>query len=391
MRRSPLRRFLSACAFALALAAGVLLCVAFCAAWRIDRDRDLVAAILDRDTKRAAELLRAGADPDARNDFHREHISLWVGLETEAGRVAHFAGSEPKGKSALALAIQTRNDEIYQSLFRAGAHVDMRDHLGRTALREAVILNRVEIARDLIARGASPTSRDVEGLTPLRVAASLGNWDVADVLRKAGATKLDVLDGALLNDIRVIRDRIPRDGVDRALPDGRTALAIEAGYGNEEAVRLLLASGANPNTRSRATFHDRDPLDYRRGGGVTDLTPLMWAAGSGSAGAVSALLRAGADPLARDGDGRDPVNWASNSAASDRIPIYRLLLDRGARPDCQDARGVTALMIEAVRSGSASRYLISRGASVALRNNDGKSARDIATEMGNPLWPRQGE
>jgi cytohesin len=381
-----MRRVLRIIAILAVVLACALLCTAGWAMWRINAQRDLIGAILDHNTARARRLLRFGADPNARNDFTREHVSLVEGIQLEALRFALTPGSMPHGKSALALAIQTGNDVLYRALFAAGVRVDERDYWGRTAMREAVIKGRVDVIHDLIARGADPCSRDLEGITPLRMAIRLGQREAARVLRAAGATERTIPDGALQNDLALIRARIGHEAVDTPLQDGRTPLAVCASFGNAEAVRLLLAAGAGTRSRAQMTFPGRDPRDYRHGG-VTELTPLMWAAGSGSLETVRLLLDAGADPMARDDQGRTALHWVANSSGPDRISVYRALLGRGVPVDCQDDMGVTPLMAEAGRSLAASRFLIAQGASVTLRNRAGKSARDIAKELGPGLLP----
>src|SRR6266705_990124 len=65
---------------------------------------------------------------------------------------------------------------------------------------------------------------------------------------------------------------------DASLQGGETVLMTAARAGNLEAVKALLARGANPNARERL-----------------DQTALMWAAAEGHAAVVRALIDGGAD------------------------------------------------------------------------------------------------
>jgi ankyrin repeat protein len=68
--------------------------------------------------------------------------------------------------------------------------------------------------------------------------------------------------------------------------------------------------------------------------GVFRRTPLHWAAIAGSLKAATLLLDHGADPNARDRDGRTPLHWA---ARNNRPEIVSLLIHRGADPNAVDS------------------------------------------------------
>jgi len=92
-------------------------------------------------------------------------------------------------------------------------------------------------------------------------------------------------------------------------PGGTTPLMQAVLYGDLEAVRLLLANGADPNIHNEA-----------------GATPLMWAAAD--AHKTRLLLEHGADVNARSDDGRTPLLIAAGQFGNDEV--LRLLLDRGA-------------------------------------------------------------
>jgi ankyrin repeat protein len=93
---------------------------------------------------------------------------------------------------------------------------------------------------------------------------------------------------------------------------GRSVLFFAVNFGGQvETVRLLLASGADPNAAA-----------WRSNGE----TPLMLAASQGKTAIVQALLKAGADPNALDLSGNTALSKTESPA------IANLLRRAGAKP-----------------------------------------------------------
>ena len=124
--------------------------------------------------------------------------------------------------------------------------------------------------------------------------------------------------------------------------DGWTPLMFAALYGDAEAVRVLLAAGANPNTANES-------------GG----TAVMYALDD--AEKTRLLLEAGADPNARSGEGRTALLIAVGRTGS--YTVVKLLLEKGASASARlsDGRGVLPLAI-AARDASLLQLLLDHGA-----------------------------
>ncbi len=107
---------------------------------------------------------------------------------------------------------------------------------------------------------------------------------------------------------------------------------------------------------------------------------LLEAAKRGDAAQVSALVREGGDPNARDRDGRPALLLA---ASSGRPEAVRALLRAGASPDHADRSGWTALHQAAEDGDSAvARVLLDAGAAPDLLSRNAGTALDVAERNG---------
>lgn len=145
-------------------------------------------------------------------------------------------------------------------------------------------------------------------------------------------------------------------------PPGASAsllhIAVEAGQ--IEVVKLLLASGADPNIRDS--------------GGRT---PLTWVVGFTDANLqtradiLRVLLEASANPNISDAEGKTPLARAS---AFGKMDMLAQLLQAGADPNLQDKNGNSALHLAC--SPEVARLLIAAGGAVTNKNISGATPAD---------------
>ncbi|RDK39904.1 ankyrin, partial [Aspergillus phoenicis ATCC 13157] len=133
--------------------------------------------------------------------------------------------------------------KIVKALIAAGAGLDIRvnssDEYGGTPLLNAVnsVEGHAKIFRLLLEAGANPHIADREGWTPLAYLLRFrqDNVQLFKLLLAAGVN------------------------VNVKTEDGWTPLALAANCGNLEAVKILLAAGADPNSGTpltKAAFHE---------------------------------------------------------------------------------------------------------------------------------------
>ena len=158
--------------------------------------------------------------------------------------------------------------------------------------------------------------RDDEGLSPVLFALYNGRVELVDAILDANPP-LDVFDSAATGRTRGLEELLAAEpGLARAWSsDGFTALHLAAYFGQEDAARLLVECGADPNAVARHP--------------TIVVTPLHSAAAGAHAGIVQLLLEAGADPNASQPDGSTPLDAARQNGDGES---EEALLAAGATP-----------------------------------------------------------
>ena len=220
-------------------------------------------------------------------------------------------------------------------------------------LAELCALGDVQAVREALEAGERVAGRDERGRTPLYCTVAAG-------VRVPLSTHLEVVRLLLLHGAEA----------DAADGEGRTplTLSLEKGGAFAGLTELLLDFGADPN------------------GPASGRTPLHLAAECGSARQVELLLERGANPLAKDGEGRSAL-MSALLAEDGGLEKVRLLLDAGsdvnARCPLWGDEGVTPLMAAAALAPpELVALLLDRGALMGLRSASGLRALDFARLAG---------
>lgn len=260
----------------------------------------LHVAVSNRHSNVVLALLQADADVNSQNKFGSTPLHLAVSNgHAEIVRTLLDAGSSvmlknEAGKTALHLA---EHLEILRQLI-AVAGVDLNTSMEWTALHFAARQGRLDLVNCLLEAGADAAAKTVEGFTPLRLAAYNGYLDIVQRLLEVN----------------------PAMSADTW---GENALHDAAARGHLAVVKLLLASGADTESRDNEKC-----------------TPLHYASQDGHLEVVDALLDAGADP-----NGESTTNITSLHLASSNggLNVVERLISLSLNVNCQSNTGQTPL------------------------------------------------
>lgn len=318
----------------------------------------------------------------------------WSGVLLLAA-CASLAAAGPAGAASgppLVEAARTAGAAAVRALLeRRGVDVDAAETDGTTALHWAAYRGDVETARLLLGAGSDAGPANRYGVTPLTLAAGRGDASIVEALLDAGAdpnTTLPEGETALMTAARtgavdVLRLLLDRGADPRAREGwrGQTALHWAAAENHARAIHTLIERGADVDERSAAGW-----------------SALLYAVRAGRGDAVRALLAAGADPgdairpPAADSSGRrDPVAGTSAlvlAVMNGHFSLAQYLVERGADPNAAE-QGWTALhqlaytrrpnsgkgmppvvLLDRVDTLAFARFLLDRGANPNARQTE---------------------
>ena len=330
------------------IAAGLL--VALAAAGSASAAEPRVADAAQRRNRAAiADLLKQKADVNTPQPDGATALSWaahWNELETadqliRAGANANAANE--LGVTPLMLAALNGSPQMVEKLLAAGARANDARPSGETALILAARAGSQVVVKSLLAAGADPNAKTKSGDTALMFAAAEQHPDVVRVLVEAGsdvnARAAVVQKGGNSYAARQAQRKV--DGTDG---DGEPRLLFK---GQAIAVAQLPKEGDGEPSRPEGGF-----------------TPLLHAAMSGDLEAVKALLAAGANINQAAADGMTPLNVAIVKG-NEAVALH--LIEKGADVNAAEA-GFTALHSAALTGQIAvAKALLARGADINAR------------------------
>jgi serine/threonine-protein phosphatase 6 regulatory ankyrin repeat subunit B len=286
----------------------------------------------------------------------------------------------PGGHTAFHLACWYGREDLASFWLSHGCHPDGRSSDGGTALHLAANAGREGVVRLLLRAGADARAADNEGLTPLHEACSGGFAAVAHLLLASGAD-IHAVTAAGATPLHLacmhggdVWYAIGSDAdVSAVDADRRTPLHYAAKYGHECTVRQLMRAGADPRARDRFghapafwAWEAGCAAAGRAAAEGMDVEPewLRAACGEDHADCVRALLDMGAAPCS--------LSLAKSA------PVALALLDAGAGANDADAYGDTPLYVACCKGRDAvALALIERGADARATSRAGRTAMHV--------------
>lgn len=244
---------------------------------------------------------------------------------------------------ALVEAIEGGDTDDIERLLAAGvAQYPGRREWLDPALAAAAAGEELPHIDRLLALGASPDAPASFGWTVLGSAARAGHVAVVERLLAAGAST-EIHQGVA----------------------GETALGDAADQLQLDCVRALLARGANPGAPNEDGLAPLHRAARYFEGARANMLPI-----------ATALLDAGAQIDARDKAGRTPLAWAIDPTGS--FDVARLLIERGADVDIQNAFGESAALLAwKHRKHAVLSAILARGPAWDVRDRDGVQLDDV--------------
>ena len=195
------------------------------------------------------------------------------------------------------------------------------------AILDQITDGRTDLVFDYLAHGNAATATDKDGVSLIKWCAYFGDVSAIRFLLANGesvASLVDELNAAAFHGHWRLCQFLIENGanVNQAEEEtGETPLhsaLCKLSAGHDRVVRVLLANGADPNSKTKV---GAETGGFMRDARTRGETPLHRAAAFASAEAIQFLLDAGALKEARDCNGDTPLSWGSWHLRPDSILI----------------------------------------------------------------------
>jgi ankyrin repeat protein len=319
-------------------------------------------------------LIARGAAVDARDEVHGQTALMWAAARNnaEAIRVLLEAGAD----------LHARTDGTRPAAGRSVFGSSRQPATSFSALLFAVRGGHLEAVKVLLDAGASVNDALSDGNSALVVAAANAHWQLADFLLDRGADPNHA--GAGWNALhQIVRTRRVNIG-------GAPGPVVTGSVDSLDVIRKMIARGVKLDARMSVNgMKDGQRVRVNRLGA----TAFFLAAKSTDVDAMRVLVAAGANPHIPAADGTTALMVAAGlqlwipgedggslpSQAAEQLEAVRMCLDLGLDVNAVNDRGETPLHGAAYRGVNAIvQHLVDHGANLEARDEHGWSALAIA-------------
>ncbi len=297
-----------------------------------------------------------------------------------------------RGQTALMWAAADDYVDVVSLLIAAGGDVHRSSTAGFTALLFAVRQGSLAAAKVLLAAGASPNERTGDGVSLLNVAITNLHYELAAFLVSRGASA----QSAAKNGSTPLHDLVQARNRTSGGLGTRGARRVPTGKASSlDLITVLLKAGADPNARLQGGSPPRDNRKPMLSDGSVNLsgaTPFLMAAKAGDLEAMRVLIAHGADPaigtfgrtsplLAAAGVGYNEPNDGGMRTETEILDAVKFALDTGGDIHQPNEFGQTVLHGAVYRGmNGLIQFLVDNGARSDGRDTRGRTPLKLAQE-----------
>lgn len=255
-------------------------------------------------------------------------------------------GADEHGRTPLMHAAQNGKTEKLVDLIEAGVDLNAVDRNGTTALMFSVMANNIQRVDVLIRAGANTRAkRHTDAATALKFAARNCNIEMMKLLIESGTDKDDQM-----NSLETLLERSPNS--EAAIK--AAAAMLDAGVDGIDAL-LYFSNKSTMRLRAFINATRKKCMKYLLEAGADGAGAMLRLAQKGATSPLKRLISAGADKI-RNAQGETALMQALKMTASDHEGVSETGL------------GILEALLKA-------------GADVTIRDNEGKTAKERATEL----------
>lgn len=203
------------------------------------------------------------------------------------------------GRTLLHAAVMSKSVDMVNLILSHKVAVSAVDENGQDALMYAATMDLADVVRVLLRNGANPKAYSKTGACAIVSAATHGSAETLKALIDGGADIEQAGTVTLSN----------ASGSGYLTP---TPLQIALLQGRGQMVEILLQAGAN--VRAREPVTGWSPLHFA-------VVAMSRGAGDVNTGTLQKLLERGADPHAKDAQGRTAADWARNIPLNEAVRL----------------------------------------------------------------------